>query len=191
MNPEELKSVTAKVNLYAIGSLSLARYEHSVRVAELSRELCGRFGLDPDVGYLAGLAHDICKSGKDSWLLELATKDGQPVSDIERRKPSLLHGHAAAVLLERMFGIVDRSILFAVRNHTFGAPDMDALGKIVFNDEGQRRQLNALTHPAVASAFKEQVDAYIGTTKESGLRPTARPTARLALGFPRRSAIED
>jgi nicotinate-nucleotide adenylyltransferase len=132
MNPEELKAVTAKVNLYAIGSLSLARYEHSVRVAELARELCGRFGLDPDVGYFAGLAHDICKSGKESWLLELATKDGQPVSDIERRKPSLLHGHAAAVLLERMFGVVDRSILFAVRNHTFGAPDMDALGKIVF-----------------------------------------------------------
>jgi nicotinate-nucleotide adenylyltransferase len=132
MNPEELKSVTAKVNLYAIGSLSLARYEHSVRVAELSRELCLRFGVDPDVGYLAGLAHDICKSGKEGWLLELATADGNPVSDIERRKPSLLHGHAAAVLLERMFQVSDRSILGAVRHHTFGAPDMDDLGKIVF-----------------------------------------------------------
>lgn len=40
-----------------------------------------------------------------------------------------------------------------------GVLDRAALGKIVFNDEGQRRQLNALTHPAVASAFKEQVDA--------------------------------
>ena len=40
-----------------------------------------------------------------------------------------------------------------------GTLDRAALGKIVFNDEGQRRQLNALTHPAVAAAFNEQVDA--------------------------------
>ncbi|HSI03092.1 MAG TPA: dephospho-CoA kinase [Myxococcota bacterium] len=40
-----------------------------------------------------------------------------------------------------------------------GTLDRAALGKIVFNDEGQRRQLNALTHPAVAAAFKERVDA--------------------------------
>ena len=132
MSPEELKAVTARVNLYAIGSLSIARYDHSVRVAELSRELCERFGFDPATGYFAGLAHDICKSGKESWLLELATKDGQPVSDIEQRKPSLLHGHAAAVLLGSMFGITDPSILGAVRHHTFGSPDMDGLGKIVF-----------------------------------------------------------
>ncbi len=40
-----------------------------------------------------------------------------------------------------------------------GTLDRTALGKIVFNDDGQRRQLNALTHPAVAAAFKERVDA--------------------------------
>jgi len=132
MNPEELKLVTGKVNLYAIGALTLTRYEHSVRVAELSRELCERFSLDPAVGYFAGLAHDICKSGKEDWLLSLAIKDGAPVSDIERRKPALLHGHAAAVLLASEFGVTDRSILDAVRNHTFGSPVMDDLGKIVF-----------------------------------------------------------
>jgi len=132
MSPEEIKLVTAKVNLYAIGALSLARYEHSVRVAVLARELCERFALHPETGYLAGLAHDICKSGGEEWLLSLATRDGVPVSEIERKKPSLLHGHAAAVLLARDFGVVDRSILNAVRNHTFGAPGMDDLGKIVF-----------------------------------------------------------
>lgn len=40
-----------------------------------------------------------------------------------------------------------------------GVLDRAALGKIVFNDDGQRRQLNALAHPAIADAFQKQVDA--------------------------------
>ncbi len=48
-----------------------------------------------------------------------------------------------------------------------GSLDRAALGKIVFSDEGQRRQLNALTHPAVAAAFKEQVDALAAAGVET------------------------
>lgn len=48
-----------------------------------------------------------------------------------------------------------------------GSLDRAALGQIVFNDEGQRRQLNALTHPAVAANFKEQVDALAAAGVET------------------------
>jgi len=132
MNIDELKQITEKINLYALGVLTPPRYEHSVRVAVLARDLCLRFGIEPCDGYLAGIAHDMCKSGKERWLLSLVSQDGDPVIGIELDKPALLHGRAAAVLLAAEFGVTDRSILDAVRHHTFGAPDMDALGKIVF-----------------------------------------------------------
>lgn len=132
MTLQELEDATEKVNLYALGVLAPPRYEHSVRVAVLAREMCSRFGADPVAGYLAGIAHDMCKSAKERWLLSMALRDGQPIVDVEEKKPSLLHGRAAAVLLETDFGISDLSVLDAVRHHTFGAPAMDALGKIIF-----------------------------------------------------------
>jgi len=132
MNTDELGMMIARVDRYAKGALSQSRYEHSVRVAEMSRELCGRFGLVPEAGYLAGIAHDICKSGKEPWLLALASQDGEPVGEMELAKPSLLHGRAAAVLLMTDFGLRDPDVLDAVRNHTFGAECLCDLGKIVF-----------------------------------------------------------
>ncbi len=132
MTVAKLEEVTERVNLYALGVLAPPRYEHSVRVAELARAMCVRFGADPVAGYLAGIAHDMCKSAKERWLLSMALRDGQPIVEVEEKKPSLLHGRAAAVLLESEFAIEDRSILDAVRHHTFGAPEMDSLGKIIF-----------------------------------------------------------
>ncbi len=132
MTLEELESVTEKVNLYALGVLAPPRYDHSLRVATMARDMCVRFGVDPVEGYLAGIAHDMCKSGRERWLLAMALRDGQPIVEVEEKKPSLLHGRAAAILLESDFGVTDRSVLDAVRHHTFGAPGMDALGKIIF-----------------------------------------------------------
>ncbi len=132
MNIDELKLITEKINLYALGVLAPPRYAHSVRVAVLARDLCLRFGVEPCDGYLAGIAHDMCKSGKERWILSLVSQDGEPVIGIELEKPALLHGRAAAVLLSTEFGITDQAVLGAVKHHTFGSPGMDALGKILF-----------------------------------------------------------
>jgi predicted HD superfamily hydrolase involved in NAD metabolism len=132
MNTDQFETIAEKVDCYARGFLPRPRYDHSVRVAELCRSLCVKFGLDPAKGYLAGLGHDICKSGRDKWLLLLASQDGHPLSDIEAAKPALLHGRAASVLLATDFGVTDRSVLDAIRHHTFGSPGLDQLGKILF-----------------------------------------------------------
>jgi predicted HD superfamily hydrolase involved in NAD metabolism len=132
MNTETVDEITRKVDLYAKGVLPPGRYAHSLRVARLSAELCARFGVDPRLGTLAGVAHDMCKAATDKWVLSLVARDGVPVGGIERDKPSLLHGRAAATLLRDDFGVDDESVLDAVRHHTFGAPHLDALGRIVF-----------------------------------------------------------
>jgi nicotinate-nucleotide adenylyltransferase len=132
MNTDELASMITRVDRKARDVLSQSRYEHSVRVGAMARDLCERFGLNPDVGYLAGIAHDLCKSAAENVLISLASRDGFPITEIETRKPSLLHGRAAAVLLRTEFGLADSGVLEAVRNHTFGAQGLGDLGKIIF-----------------------------------------------------------
>lgn len=132
MSDDDLKLATEKVDTYALEVLPAPRYQHSLRVALLARDLCDKFGANPLEGFLAGIAHDMCKACSDRWLLSIALKDGEPISSIEKDKPSLLHGRAAAVLLQSDFSVDSTSIIEAVRCHTFGAPGLGTLGKIIF-----------------------------------------------------------
>ena len=132
MNDEELRLTAEKIDVYALESLPPPRYQHSLRVALMARDLCLKFGANPLEGFLAGIAHDMCKVCNDRWLLSTAGMDGDPISPIERDKPSLLHGRAAAVVLRTDFSVDSASVIEAVRHHTFGAPGLDTLGKIIF-----------------------------------------------------------
>jgi nicotinate-nucleotide adenylyltransferase len=58
--------------------------------------------------------------------------DGKDIDAIERKKPSLLHGRAAAVVLKNRFNIHDEAILEAVRLHTTGGMGMGPLAKVVY-----------------------------------------------------------
>jgi nicotinate-nucleotide adenylyltransferase len=51
---------------------------------------------------------------------------------MERKKPSLLHGRAAAVLLRERFGIENADVLDAVAWHTEGRDGMCPLAKAVY-----------------------------------------------------------
>ncbi|MCR4791036.1 MAG: bis(5'-nucleosyl)-tetraphosphatase (symmetrical) YqeK [Treponemataceae bacterium] len=108
------------------------RFAHSLRTAETCKKLCMKYGLDQDAGLFAGTVHDMCKDFSDEELLELAAKDGKPVGEIEVKKPALLHGRAAAVLLKNDFGINDEDVLEAVSLHTFGGVGMCGLSKVLY-----------------------------------------------------------
>lgn len=128
----DIDLLTEKVRRYVKKSVSEKRYSHSVRTAEMCRKLCALYGLDEKTGYFAGISHDMCKSFKPEQLLSLAQEDGADVSELERKKPSLLHGRAAAVLLKNDFGVTDSSVLEAVANHTFGKTGMCSLAKVLY-----------------------------------------------------------
>lgn len=108
------------------------RFLHSKNVAVLSAQLCGRFGCDERQGYLAGIAHDLCKHLPTEQIVSLVQWDRMQISEIEKKKPELMHGRAAAVLLREYYGLLDESILEAIRMHTFGGPSMGSLAKIVY-----------------------------------------------------------
>lgn len=108
------------------------RYVHSKNVALLASEMATHFGLDAPRAYLAGLSHDMCKAFSTDRLLSLAQEDGLPVGALEQKKPSLLHGRAAAVLLSKTFAITDEEVLDAIRSHTFGKPRMGPLAQVLY-----------------------------------------------------------
>ena len=112
--------------------LSPSRFMHSRNTAVLSWDLCRRFGLDSQKGYLAGIAHDMCKSMGEKELIHLAHADGGGSSRLEKEKPGLLHARAAAILLKKKYDITDQDILEAIRSHTTGKRDMGALAKVVY-----------------------------------------------------------
>nr|AGS52618.1 nicotinate-nucleotide adenylyltransferase bacterial NadD family protein [uncultured bacterium contig00042] len=113
-------------------TLTMERFLHSRNTAVLAGDLCRRFGLDPVAGYLAGIAHDLCKQLDPKNMLKLVKSDGRDISSLEKDRPNLLHGRAAAVLLTERFSIHNKDILEAVACHTSGSEDMGPLAKVIY-----------------------------------------------------------
>jgi len=127
-----LTEIIVRIENDARTMLSASRFMHSRNTALMAWDICSRFGLDAQRGYLAGIAHDMCKSMGERELVRLARADGGGSSKLEKEKPSLLHARAAAVLVRRKYGITDDDILEAIRCHTTGSRDMGSLAKAVY-----------------------------------------------------------
>lgn len=135
MNDDQIEKFITVVTALARRTLSEHRYEHSCRVAAFAEGLAQRYGYGrrtQRLCYLAGIAHDIYKEKPVSFLLRTVQADGQPVSSEERGNSALLHGRAAAVLLQERFGIHKKSLLHAVRYHTSASAKFDAVGKMLY-----------------------------------------------------------
>ncbi|MCL2191333.1 MAG: nicotinate (nicotinamide) nucleotide adenylyltransferase [Treponema sp.] len=126
------KNILVRVEEAARESLSFDRFLHSRNTALLARDLCLRFSLNPALGYLAGIAHDLAKPLSDRAQIRLAKSDGREISPFEKEKPSMLHGRASAVLLKEHFGVHNESVLEAISAHTSGSANMGPLAKVVY-----------------------------------------------------------
>ena len=127
-----LAETIARIENSVRAVVSPHRFVHSRNTALMAADLCRRFGLDAQKGYLAGIAHDMCKRMSERELNRLARADGGGLSKLEKQKPGMLHARAAATLLRKRFGITDQDILEAIRCHTTGSQDMGALAKAVY-----------------------------------------------------------
>jgi nicotinate-nucleotide adenylyltransferase len=130
------KSLILRVEEAARENLNLERFLHSRNTALFAWDMCRRlsavYGLDPQLGYLAGIAHDLGKRLGDKELLKLAKSDGRKISRLEKEKPSLLHGRASAVLLKERFNVNNEAVLEAAALHTEGGRNMGPLAKVVY-----------------------------------------------------------
>jgi nicotinate-nucleotide adenylyltransferase len=163
-----------KIRAYAQENLSAERYEHSVRVSETAAFMCDLYGLDSDSGRLAGIAHDICKEIPRDEMEALACEDGLPFDEFEKKKPSLLHGRAAAVKIKRDFGIEDSDVIEAVANHTCGKPGLCDLGKILFVADKIEPGRPQSTNEYRANLFKKTLDGLTLAVVEENIEYLAK-----------------
>lgn len=166
---DELEQTIANMHKVVKSMVKPSRYEHSVSTGEMAERMCSEYGENPRLGYLAGLVHDICKDFDHKKLLFLAKQDGKPISDIEMDKKSLLHGRAAAVLLETEYGFTNKKLLEAVQNHTFGAPGMSDLGKILYAADKIEPTRPHITKERIESLFEKNLDEFVLSVLEEAL----------------------
>jgi len=126
------QAVILRIEAAARETLSTERFIHSRNTALLAYDLCLRFGIDPMAGYLAGIAHDLGKQIDGKQMLKLAKSDGMEITELEKDRPNLLHGRAAAVLLRERFCIHNKDVLEAVAVHTSGSENMGPLAKVIY-----------------------------------------------------------
>ena len=78
------------------------------------------------------MLHDCAKCIPDEEKLQKCEKHHLPISDAERKNPSLLHAKLGAYYARQKYGITDEEILGAITWHTTGKPEMTLLEEIVF-----------------------------------------------------------
>lgn len=174
------KTCFEKIRGYAEKNLSKARYEHSFRVAETAEKMCRLYGVDENLGKIAGIAHDICKEISDDEMISLAKKDGKPIAGLEAKKTSLLHGRAAAVKIQSEFGIHNKDVIEAVANHTFGKANCCDLAKIVFAADKIEPGRPQSTDEYRKNLFEKTLDGLVISVLEENLEYLEKKGKKIA-----------
>ena len=117
-----------KIKLEA--SLGQKRYQHSLGVASLAREMARVFGADEDRAYLAGLLHDCAKLPEK--MVELTERYGDVLDSDTLACPPVIHAPVGAILAREEYGITDSEILSAIARHTVAGEGMSLLDKIIY-----------------------------------------------------------
>lgn len=174
------KTCFEKIREYAEKNLSKERYEHSFRVAKTAEYMCSLYGLDKNLGLIAGMAHDICKEIPDDEMISLAKKDGSPIGELEEKKPSLLHGRAAAVKIQSEFGIHNQDVIESIANHTFGKKNCCDLAKIVFAADKIEPGRPQSTDEYRKNLFSKSLDGLVIAVLEENLEYLKKKGKKIA-----------
>lgn len=110
--------------------LTKARFDHTLRVAEVAVKLARVYGEREDKAELAAIFHDYAKYCPLDEMKQTIISNGLPI-DLLEYDSELWHGPVGALLVEQV-GITDIDIGNAIRYHTTGRANMSKLELIVF-----------------------------------------------------------
>lgn len=120
-----------KIKEYLSSNLSVYRYEHSLRVADVSRQLANVYGENAEDAYVAGLLHDVSKEYDDELNRKLVKKYSLDSSLLDNGNRSIVHAFVGAEVSRELFKVNDR-VYRSIKYHNLGSIDMGLLEKIVF-----------------------------------------------------------
>lgn len=112
--------------------LDRERFKHTLSVEKTARQLAKIYGADETRAAQAALLHDCAKFMTGKELLIKAKKHGIKFHSSFERQPHLLHGPVSAFIAMERFGVRDKGVLAAIRNHTSGRPGMSRLEEIIY-----------------------------------------------------------
>jgi nicotinate-nucleotide adenylyltransferase len=150
-----------------------SRIEHSLSVAAMASRLCARFGLDPEDGFIAGIAHDLMKDKPVDFQWELARAAASEsgigfiasiVSSMDSERSfadKIIHGPAAAVFLHRECGLRDHDMLEAVALHSSASASMSSLAKILFVSDKMEPRRAYITQEELSRVDVLDLDALL------------------------------
>jgi predicted HD superfamily hydrolase involved in NAD metabolism len=112
--------------------LTPLRFQHSLNVASLAKQLAQIHHANPELAELAGQFHDCAREYSVAKLKELAAQYQIKAEPFEWECPILLHSPVGAVLAQQIYGVTESSALSAIRWHSIGNVDMSLMEKILF-----------------------------------------------------------
>lgn len=120
-----------KILLEVKHRISNKRFKHTLGVISEAEKLALQYGADVQKCIIAAALHDITKEDTVTRHREIFQKYGQSPQG-EDDRPPIYHAMTAAILANEEFGIQDREIIDAVKNHTTARKDMSLCEKIIF-----------------------------------------------------------
>lgn len=123
----EYEAIENEVKKY----LTEKRFNHSVLVAKKAEELALKYGENPKIAKILGIAHDIAKEIKEADYFKYLKKYNIAIDGIEWKNPRLLHAKVGADMCREKFGFNER-MQNVIKYHTTGHKDMDNMAKIIY-----------------------------------------------------------
>lgn len=102
------------------------RYDHILGVVDMAEKLSKLYNIDPIKAKVASLLHDYAKYDTNVEVLNALDREECI------KYPCLLHAYLSEYYAKTKFGIDDKDILNAIRNHVVGRCGMSLLEQIVF-----------------------------------------------------------
>lgn len=108
------------------------RYQHTLGVVEIAKDLAVMYNVDVYNATLAALFHDLAKELPETQKRELCDQYKIPIDDFLDKNIHLTHGAIAAYMVQEQFNITDSDIIKGIYNHTLGRNNMSDLEKIIY-----------------------------------------------------------
>ena len=105
------------------------RYNHSLGVMKMCKELANKYNVDEERAKKAGLMHDVAKEIIDEEAIKYVEENNIEITEIEEYNTKLLHGKIGADICKKTYNF-DEDMCNAIRWHTTGRAKMGLLEKI-------------------------------------------------------------
>ena len=110
--------------------ITITRFEHSIRVAEIAFHLSKINGItNPHLAYLAGILHDITKQKPNSFHEDIFQRHSFDYSHLPQ---PAFHPHSAYFYIQDKYKFDSKEVLSAIKNHTLGGVDLPKLDYILY-----------------------------------------------------------